>query len=63
MYGQLRLRWYPGRYAPNLMSIIQDCDDIISCIPKAERDAVILEEPEHLNWSVHIGMGAMGGHG
>ena len=45
------------------MSIIQDCDDIISCIPKAERDAVILEEPEHLNWSVHIGMGAMGGHG
>jgi len=49
----LRLRWYPGRYAPNLMSIIQDCDDIITCIPKAERDAVILEEPEHLNWYHH----------
>ena len=49
----LRIRWYPARYAKLLGCIIQDIDDISTIVPANERDAVILEEPEHLNWYHH----------
>ena len=43
----------PARYAPLLGCIIQDVDDITAIVPPHEQDAVILEEPEHLNWYHH----------
>ena len=49
----LRIRWYPGLWCPLLGSIIQDIDDITQIVPQSERDVVILEEPEHLNWYHH----------
>lgn len=49
----LRIRWYPAKYAPLLGCIIQDIDDITDIVPPHEQDAVILEEPEHLNWYHH----------
>ena len=50
--AQLKLRWFPAVYAPILGAIIQGTDNVIDCIPPEERDVVILEEPEHLNWSL-----------
>ena len=44
---------YPALYSSTLGAIIQSTNDIIACIPKKERDVVILEEPEHLNWYHH----------
>jgi glycosyltransferase involved in cell wall biosynthesis len=49
----LRIRWYPALWSPYLGSIIQDIDDITTIVPQSERDVVILEEPEHLNWYHH----------
>jgi len=51
--AQLKLRWFPAVYAPILGAIIQGTDNVIDCIPPEERDVVILEEPEHLNWYHH----------
>ena len=47
------VRWYPGIWSPLLGCIIQDIDDITTIVPEEERDVVILEEPEHLNWYHH----------
>ena len=44
---------YPAIYSSTLGAIIQASNDIIACIPKKDRDVVILEEPEHLNWYHH----------
>jgi hypothetical protein len=44
---------YPALYSSTLGAIIQSSNDIITCIPKKDRDVVILEEPEHLNWYHH----------
>lgn len=49
----LRIRWYPGQYVAFHDSVFQSIDDISSLVPPSERDAVILEEPEHLNWFHH----------
>ena len=45
----LKIRWYPATYAPFLGCIIQSCD-ITQLVPPDQRDVVILEEPEHINW-------------
>ena len=37
-------------YAPGLGSIIQGDIDLAALQPADERDVVILEEPEHINW-------------
>ena len=50
--NELRIRWYDAEYKPFLGGIIQR-GDIIATIPRAERDVVVLEEPEHLNWYHH----------
>jgi hypothetical protein len=42
-----------ARYKKTLGCIIQACDDLTTLVPVDERDAVILEEPEHLNWYHH----------
>jgi digalactosyldiacylglycerol synthase len=47
----LRLRFYPAKYHPEFGSIFS-IDDVPTVIPDQEADALILEEPEHLNWSV-----------
>ena len=50
----LKISWYPATYEAFHGSIVQRGDvDITQCIPEAERDVVILEEPEHLNWYHH----------
>ena len=52
--SSLKIRWYPATYEAFHGSIVQRGDvDITQCIPAAERDVVILEEPEHLNWYHH----------
>ena len=50
----LQIRWYSATYEPFHASIVQAGDiDLTQCVPEAERDVVILEEPEHLNWYHH----------
>eukprot|EP00966_Prymnesium_polylepis_P047520 1100164-Prymnesium_polylepis.1 len=50
----LHIAWYPATYEAFHASIIQRGDvDITQLEPEAERDVVILEEPEHLNWYHH----------
>jgi len=51
--SNLKLRWYRGSYRAFLGSIIQHECDIALSVPKEDRDVVILEEPEHLNWYHH----------
>jgi len=52
--SKLKIRWYPGFYEDDLGAIIQRGDvDLARLVPENERDVVILEEPEHLNWYHH----------
>ena len=44
----LKLNFYPGRYATDKMSIIPVGD--VSAHIKNSNDVAVLEEPEHLNW-------------
>lgn len=44
----LKLNFYPGRYATDKMSIIPVGD--VSSHIKNSNDVAVLEEPEHLNW-------------
>ena len=47
---QMKLSFYPGRYATDKYSIIP-VGDLTSYIPgDRESDIAVLEEPEHLNW-------------
>jgi len=50
---QLRMRWYPAEYCPFLGAIIQKGVDLAQLVPESERDVVVLEEPEHINWYHH----------
>ena len=45
----MKLDFYPGRYATDKYSIIP-VGDVSSYITSARRDVAVLEEPEHLNW-------------
>ena len=45
----MKLDFYPGRYATDKYSIIP-VGDVSSYITSKKRDVAILEEPEHLNW-------------
>jgi len=46
----LKLLWYPASYRAFLGAVIQQEVDLVTVVPRRERDVVILEEPEHLNW-------------
>ncbi|OUS43639.1 digalactosyldiacylglycerol synthase [Ostreococcus tauri] len=47
---QMKLSFYPGRYATDKYSIIP-VGDLTSYIPSdRDSDVAVLEEPEHLNW-------------
>jgi len=48
--GKLELRWFPAEYKEFLGCILQR-GDILDAI--GERDVVVLEEPEHINWYHH----------
>lgn len=48
----LRIVFYSARYHPELGSIFS-VGDVPALIPDEDADALILEEPEHLNWCVH----------
>jgi len=48
--ANLKLLWYPASYRAFLGAVIQHECDVVEVVPKHERDVVILEEPEHLNW-------------
>ena len=51
---RLRFLWYPAQYEPFLGCIIQRAGvDLTTLVPPAERDVVVLEEPEHINWYHH----------
>lgn len=52
----LRIVFYSARYHPELGSIFS-VGDVPALIPDDEADALILEEPEHLNWCVGFGIG------
>ena len=53
---RLRFLWYPAQYEPFLGCIIQRAGvDLTTLVPPAERDVVVLEEPEHINWYHHGG--------
>ena len=45
----LNIKFYNGKYHPELGSIFS-MGDVPALIPDDEADALILEEPEHLNW-------------
>ena len=45
-------RWYQGRYCTDLKSIFP-VGSAVDAVPPAERDVVVLEEPEHLTWFHH----------
>ena len=45
----MKLDFYPGRYATDKYSIIP-VGDVSKYITSTKRDVAILEEPEHLNW-------------
>ena len=47
--ANMKLDFYPGRYATDKYSIIP-VGDVSSYITSARRDVAVLEEPEHLNW-------------
>ncbi len=47
----LRIMFYSARYHPELGSIFS-VGDVPALIPDEDADALILEEPEHLNWCV-----------
>eukprot|EP00286_Rhodomonas_abbreviata_P006106 CAMPEP_0181330554 /NCGR_PEP_ID=MMETSP1101-20121128/23965_1 /TAXON_ID=46948 /ORGANISM="Rhodomonas abbreviata, Strain Caron Lab Isolate" /LENGTH=388 /DNA_ID=CAMNT_0023439825 /DNA_START=574 /DNA_END=1737 /DNA_ORIENTATION=+ len=48
-WPKIAIKFYDARYWPSIGSIIST-GDLTKCIPEAERDVAILEEPEHLNW-------------
>lgn len=56
----LRIVFYSARYHPELGSIFS-VGDVPALIPDEDADALILEEPEHLNWCVCACGGCMGG--
>ena len=45
----IAIHFYAGRYQPDYGSIFP-AGDVTQLIPDEEADALILEEPEHLNW-------------
>lgn len=45
----INIHFYAGRYQPEYGSIFP-AGDVTQLIPDEEADALILEEPEHLNW-------------
>ena len=49
----LKIRWFAAEYKEFIGCVLQRDGDIIEQIPEAERDVVILEEPEHINWYHH----------
>jgi digalactosyldiacylglycerol synthase len=46
---KLNLVFYPGKYHAEFGSIFS-VGDVPNLIPDRDADALILEEPEHLNW-------------
>lgn len=50
----LRIVFYSARYHPELGSIFS-VGDVPALIPDEDADALILEEPEHLNWCAAVG--------
>lgn len=48
---KLNILFYPGKYHAEFGSIFST-GDVPALIPDPDADALILEEPEHLNWYV-----------